>query len=225
MRNDDVTDLYTGPLRRAALAGKHRSAVGGLWESLGHMVTDYLVAQGLRSEHTLVDIGCGSLRIGRHLVPLLETGNYYGIDPVEELIAAGFEHELGDAQQRLPRGNLVTTSTFEFDRFDGDPRFDFALAQSVFTHLPLNHLHLCLERLRPHMTPGGRLFATFLVVPASGWAASFSHGEITSHPTANPYHHRTEDIEHAAQCGGWVVDSIDGFDHPRAQLMAQLTPA
>ena len=36
---------------------------------------------GLRERHRLLDIGCGSLRVGRVLIPYLGRGNYVGIEP------------------------------------------------------------------------------------------------------------------------------------------------
>jgi hypothetical protein len=39
-----------------------------------------LTTIGLRQNHKLVDIGCGSLRIGRLLIPYLNVGNYSGIE-------------------------------------------------------------------------------------------------------------------------------------------------
>ncbi|HEY7982454.1 MAG TPA: hypothetical protein VID19_13355, partial [Candidatus Eremiobacteraceae bacterium] len=37
----------------------HRAYVGGIWEEIGKLQFDFLVAHGLRPEHHLVDVGCG----------------------------------------------------------------------------------------------------------------------------------------------------------------------
>jgi SAM-dependent methyltransferase len=39
--------------------------------------------------------------------------------------------------------------------------FDYALAQSVFTHLHLNSIVRCLMNMERVLVPGGRFFATF----------------------------------------------------------------
>ena len=64
-----------------------------------------------------------------------------------------------------PRDHLRAT-----DRFDCDfgVKFDYAIAQSVFTHVSLNHIRLCLYRVARQMQPEGRIFATFFEAPASG---------------------------------------------------------
>ena len=50
----------------------HREAVGGLWDEMGRLQFDFLVAQGLQPHHKMLDIGCGSMRGGRHFVNHLE---------------------------------------------------------------------------------------------------------------------------------------------------------
>lgn len=55
-----------------------RGYVGGLWHELGELQFRFLVDQGLRPEHVLLDIACGSLRGGVRFVPYLNPGNYLG---------------------------------------------------------------------------------------------------------------------------------------------------
>lgn len=79
------------------------------------------------------------------LVDYLQPGNYYGIDINHSVLQAGYDRELDDDQRaRLPAENLRAT-----DRFDIDfgVQFDMGIAQSVFTHMSLNHIRLCLYRV------------------------------------------------------------------------------
>jgi hypothetical protein len=80
-----------------------------------------------------------------------------------DALDAGYEIELAarNIQDRLPRGNLICDDSFVFSRFP--TRFDFALAQSVFIHLPRTHLQACLACLASSMAPGGILFATVFI--------------------------------------------------------------
>src|SRR5687768_2590652 len=48
-----------------------------------------LTMLGLRDEHYLLDIGCGSLCAGRLLIPYLRPGRYFGIEPMEWLVKKG----------------------------------------------------------------------------------------------------------------------------------------
>jgi cyclopropane fatty-acyl-phospholipid synthase-like methyltransferase len=133
----------------------HRKVIGGRWDQLGNLQLDFLVQRGLQPHHALLDVGCGPLRAGVKLVPYLDPGNYYGIDLSDILIEAGYEGEIvpNGLEDRLPRANLAVNSSFDASGFGR--RFDFAIAQSVFTHVPWNDIRLCLEMLSDVMADDG----------------------------------------------------------------------
>lgn len=202
-------------------AGAHRRWVGGKWEALGRLQRDFVIAQGLKPDMNFLDVGCGSFRAGRLLAEYLEPGKYYGIDANESLIKAGWEHELTENQrQRIPEANLRVT-----DRFDVDfgVRFDMALAQSLFTHLSLNVIRLCLFRLAAIMRPGGVFFATYFEQPDD-----FPLDEIFTPPYGGRprFHERNifwyyrRDIAWAATAGEWSFEYFGDWGHPRGQVMA-----
>lgn len=195
----------------------HRKKVGGYWTEIGRLQYDFLVGQGLRPDSRLLDIGCGALRGGIHFVRYLEPGHYFGIDVNESLIRGGLREvaEL-DLEDRLPPENLRVT-----DRFDCDfgVAFDFALAQSLFTHLPLNHIRLCLYRLAKVMPPGGRFFATFFEAPAK---RPFDQPKGKRYPERDPYHYRPSDLKWAAtSVAPWKFRYIGVWGHPRGQRMVE----
>src|SRR4051794_31740531 len=114
--------------------------LGGRWDTHGQTQLEFLTSQGLRPEHTFLDVGCGCLRAGRHLIDYLEPNNYYGVDANHSLVKAGYDVELTDMQRRrVPASHLRAN-----ERFDGDfgVKFDFAIAQSVFSHVTLNQIRL-----------------------------------------------------------------------------------
>ena len=67
----------------------HRRAVGGMWEEIGKLQFNFLVEQGLKPGHFLLDVGCGRLRGGIHFIRYLEPEHYFGIDISKVLLAAG----------------------------------------------------------------------------------------------------------------------------------------
>lgn len=182
------------------------------------------MAQGLVPTSKLLDVGCGALRAGIVLAKYLEPGGYYGIDVNESLIRAALIHELPLAglQDRVPAENLRVTARF---KCDFGVEFDFAIAQSVFTHLPLNHIRLCLYRLSRVMAPGGRFFATFFEVPASKpYARPATQVRRTTWPERDPYHYRRDDLRWAAETvGDWSVRYIGDWGHRRGQRMMEYT--
>lgn len=205
--------------------GQHRAWVGGLWEEIGQLQFDFLVNRGLRPDMRLLDVGCGCLRGGVHFVRYLNSGNYYGIDISQELMNAGRDRELGPLglKEKLPLQNLSCRSDFHAGHFG--VQFDIAIAQSLFTHLPINHIRLCIARLAEVVRLGGTLYATiFWCSPDQDWSEPIFHprGGITSHPADDPYHYRTRDIVDCAAELPWDVEMIGDWGHPRDQVMVAL---
>lgn len=203
-------------------AGVHRAKVGGEWETIGSLQHDFMVAQGLVPESRLLDVGCGALRGGILLAKYLAPGGYYGIDVNESLIRAGRVHELPLAgiEDRVPAANLRVTDRFECDF---GVVFDFAIAQSLFTHLPLNHIRLCLYRLAGVMAPGARFFATFFEAPeTTPYDGSVRQTMHTTWPERDPYHYRRDDLRWAAETvADWDVRYIGEWGHPKGQRMME----
>ena len=141
---DDVDGI-----RISVSRGEHREIIGGMWDELGRLQFDFMAREGLKPHHKLLDVGCGSLRGRIHFIRYLDVGNYIGVDPNISLLDAGYEIELASRglKERMPRENLICTADFAPPFPDG--AFDFALAQSVFTHVSLNTIRKCFEQNRP----------------------------------------------------------------------------
>ncbi len=124
------------------------------------MTFGLLVALGLRQHHALLDVGCGSLRVGRLLIPYLNAGNYFGIEPNRWLVDEGIAREVGADLVRIKRATFsFADSTRELPPAQ---RFDFVVAQSIFSHTGPDLLRDWLEQLAPRLGRAGALAATFL---------------------------------------------------------------
>jgi cyclopropane fatty-acyl-phospholipid synthase-like methyltransferase len=98
-----VLERASRRLRRTAPPNRH-ALVGppGQWEMKRRFQFEFLCSRGLRVEHRLLDIGCGTLRGGIPLIEYLEIGHYTGIEARggvldegrKELAEAGLEHKL-----------------------------------------------------------------------------------------------------------------------------------
>lgn len=211
-------------LKEAVEAGRHRQVVGGLWEEMGALQLDFLKRQGMTPSDTLLDIGCGTLRLGRLAVDYLEPGRYWGADRSALLLDTGYRQELTDAgRDRLPREQLIETENFDLSAVRAP--VTFAMAQSVFSHLPLNHLRRCLTKLAEVMQPGGRFCATYFECP-DDWPVTEpiqrgrKPGEIVSTDYKDPFHYRIDDLAWAAGQGPWRLERVGDWGHPRGQSMA-----
>jgi hypothetical protein len=69
----------------------HRAYVGAPeeWDLVASRQVSLLLAAGLRDTHRLVDVGCGSLRAGRMLIPYLRPDHYFGVEPNRWLVEKG----------------------------------------------------------------------------------------------------------------------------------------
>ena len=202
--------------------GEHRDVIGGLWDEIGDHQMRFLIARGLEPGHNLLDIGCGALRLGARAIRWLNSDRYFGTDISRALIEAGRDKELTDElRAKAPSANFNVSDDFDFDYLPVE--VDFAIAQSVFTHLPINHLRRCLAKLAPHVRPGGRWFITYFEGPEDAdLHAPVPHtpGGITTYDFKDPYHYRLSDLEWAIDGSPWSLEPIGAWSHPRDQRIA-----
>jgi ubiquinone/menaquinone biosynthesis C-methylase UbiE len=203
------------------VAGAHREAVGGLWDEIGRLQCDFLIAAGLRPEHRFIDVGCGALRGGIHFVKYLAPGHYYGLDVNDSLIEAG-KRELQLAGLSDRGANLLVNDRFEVCRFDVP--FDHGIAQSLFSHLPLNQIISCLVQVKRALAPRGSFHATYFAASRSAHLETIVHtpGAIRTSYEADPFHYSFEEMSFAARLANLAVERVD-WDHPRAQRMLWFT--
>jgi SAM-dependent methyltransferase len=209
---------YARPLSDEEIAaGHHRRWVGGKWQAMGTLQRDFLAGEGLMPSHRLLDVGCGALRAGIRFVEYLDPGNYYGLDINASLLDVGYEQELpAELRARLPRENLRAT-----DRFDCDfgVAFDYAIAQSVFTHVSLNHIRLCLYRVAQHLGSDGRFYATFFEArPRHPVDAPVRGSRWTEQ---NPFFYYRSDLKWAARWAGLEMRYIGKWGHPAGQRIVE----
>ena len=58
----------------------HRVAMGASWDTLGPWAADFLRRQGLERDQFFLDLGCGSLPVALHVLPLMAPARYWGVD-------------------------------------------------------------------------------------------------------------------------------------------------
>ncbi|MEX0590628.1 MAG: class I SAM-dependent methyltransferase [Xanthobacteraceae bacterium] len=131
------------------------------WQQQGEKQLDYLRQNGLLPHHTLLDIGCGTLRAGRHFIRYLEPARYTGFDlsPAAVAYARGLVSKEG-LNAKSPRLFVNAEKNLRFERLAGQV-FDYILAFSVFSHLPAEQIEECLANIRTIMHDRSRFFFTF----------------------------------------------------------------
>lgn len=125
---------------------------------------------------------------------------------------AGIEIELDPAIVAERRPILVISSSFEFDRFGR--KADFAIAQSLFTHLPAEAVRLCFRRLAPALSDDGVFFATFFPTDRPVRNARRAHDHLAFRYTELEMRSFGEEAGlRGRPVGDWV--------HPRGQVMIE----
>lgn len=203
--------------------GWHRRAIGGMWDTMGKLQFDYLVQQGLKPHHYLLDVGCGPLRGGWRFIEYLDEGRYHGIDRRWDLIEAGIDFDLRPRGLMAKRPVLTEEPHFRFSRLGR--RFDYALAQSVFTHLSVNEITRCLMRMEQALEPGGKFFATFYENERGKRNLDDVEQQpgLVTHFDRDFFHYDLGTFEWICRDTELEVEYLGGWNNPRNQKMLCFT--
>ena len=196
----------------------HRLPGGELSEQIGRLQFEFLVSRGLRPSHHLVDVGCGSLRAGAHLIRFLDTGRYCGFEKDRHLLSAGIAEALGPVLFDAKRPLFIVTDRFAFDCCDHAP--DFVSAHSVFARLSPEAITLCLENLRPRIARDGVLYAAFN-------QASAAQPDPGDSSVRDECYYTRAQMEAFGRSAGWNPEYVGDWGHPfgRVMMAFRLPPA
>lgn len=102
----------------------------------------------LRPDERVIDYGCGSLRVGQHLIRYLEPGRYTGIDIADTFYEAGIEmlerHEPGLLARKAPRFGVIDEALIE-ELAQQPP--DVVLSVAVVMHVAPPELEKYFDRV------------------------------------------------------------------------------
>jgi hypothetical protein len=124
-----------------------------------------LTTLGLRENHYLLDIGCGSLRSGRLFISYLSPGHYFGLELQDWLVQEGIDNEIGRSTIELKKPTFSHDKDFTLSVFN--QQFDFMLAHSIFSHTPEYELRRCMQEAAKVMKPTSIFAATYWPGPVS----------------------------------------------------------
>jgi hypothetical protein len=184
-------------------ARHYRAFVGDTqtYDIFSHMQFSLMTLLGLRQEHTLLDIGCGSLRAGKLFLVYLLPDRYFGIEPQQWLVEEGIEREIGHELIDRKRPRFLFDDNFPCAAFGVS--FDFIIAQSIFSHASLAQIRRCLLQARAAMKATS-LFAASFVEGDDDYAG----GEWVYPETIR---YRAATIERVAMEAGLLCRRLDWF--------------
>lgn len=114
---------------------------------------------GLRENHYMLDIGCGSLRGGRLYIPFLLPAHYFGIEPQDGLVEEGIKNETGEDLIKIKKPTFNKDSNFTLTAFNR--KFDYLLAQSIFSHASKKQITRCFSQATEVMDNDSVFIASF----------------------------------------------------------------
>jgi len=149
----DYTAYVRTLLANHSLEDAMAFAVGGDYDLTGSILVEVLKKAGLNDGMSIIDLGCGSGRVAKHLGLKFDSLNYLGIDIVPELLEYAASKSPADYRFLLNR----TLSLPE-----PDASTDIVAIFSVITHLLHQESYVYLQESKRVLKPGGRVVFSFL---------------------------------------------------------------
>lgn len=209
-RTSDFLEFYAAVVDDDAVHVSPNRAIGSdseeSWATVGRLQFEYLLKHGLQANHRVLDIGCGNLRLGTHLIRFLDANNYVGLDISPKVMADALKKVGAGLADKTPRLYLLETTNYDFLPAE---YFDRVQAHSVFSHLPLGEIEKVLRHAHRAMKPGATFDFTY-------FEAAHGQGHFLN---IDFYHPRSQLLDLCANCG-FTASQMDDWDYPQAKIRA-----
>jgi len=141
----------------------------------------------------LLDIGCGTGRLARQVVPYLWRERYYGVDIAEAAIIKA-------SDLALTEGWGEKHPTFLIGEIpESPPKFDFLWSFSVFIHLPQEIMESVMRRAAAVMHAESRFYWAYVPEPKA-WRSGVKQ-----------FRHTLDDYQRAAKQAGLTFEDVPGW--------------
>lgn len=143
------------------LVEEHHSNYGEPWAG-GRDVYEFLAESvHLAPESRVLEIGCGTLRVGLHFIRYLNPQHFHCLERDELSLMAAFRYELPSQGLLHKRPLIVRGEDMDFTKFGSGVMYDLIYASAVFLHMPDKLVWVGLERLVGKLKPlAGRIFVS-----------------------------------------------------------------
>lgn len=143
------------------LVEEHHSNYGEPWAG-GRDVYEFLAeAAHLAPESRVLEIGCGTLRVGLHFIRYLNPEHFHCLERDELSLMAAFRYELPSQGLLHKRPLIVKGEDMDFSKFGSGIMYDLIYASAVFLHMPDKLVWVGLERLAAKLKQEeGRIFVS-----------------------------------------------------------------
>ncbi|KAG2244150.1 hypothetical protein Bca52824_094008 [Brassica carinata] len=158
---DEASNHTALPCPGELLVEEHHSNYGEPWAG-GRDVFEFLAeASRLKPNARVLEIGCGTLRVGLHFIRYLNPGNFHCLEKDELSLMAALRYELPSQGLLHKRPLIVRGDDMEFSKFGSGVAYDLIYASAVFLHMPDELVWTGVERLVDKLKPHeGRMFVS-----------------------------------------------------------------
>ncbi|KAK4759376.1 hypothetical protein SAY87_022507 [Trapa incisa] len=149
------------PCSGELLVEEHHSNYGEPWAG-GRDVFEFLAdVTHLKPDSRVLEIGCGTLRVGLHFIRYLELSHFHCLEKDELSLMAAFKYELPSQGLLHKRPLIVRGEDMNFTKFGSEEVYDLIYASAVFLHMPDKLVWAGMERLASKLNPySGRIFVS-----------------------------------------------------------------
>ncbi|CDP08593.1 unnamed protein product [Coffea canephora] len=143
------------------LVEQHHSNYGEPWAG-GRDVFEFLAESiHLTPDSRVLEIGCGTLRVGSHFIRYLNPTHFHCLERDELSLMTAFRYELPSQGLLHKRPLIVRGDDMDFSKFGSEDLYDLIYASAVFLHIPDKLVWVGLERLVNRLKPlEGRIFVS-----------------------------------------------------------------
>ena len=131
------------------------------WKHSGRAQFNILQISGLRSFHRVLEFGCGTLGLARHLFSFMnEPQAYHCVEPNDYLIQASVNNvNQSDTERKIFKEYLSNATIHKRSDFGSGLtlplKFDVVVAHSVLSHAGTTQWHEFFSSLKKHLTKEG----------------------------------------------------------------------
>ncbi|KAM7511777.1 hypothetical protein LguiB_010652 [Lonicera macranthoides] len=158
---DEANNHTAFPCPGELLVEEHHSNYGEPWAG-GRDVYEFLAdSTHLSPNSRVLEIGCGTLRVGLHFIRYLNPQNFHCLEKDELSLMAALRYELPSQGLLHKRPLIVKGEGMDFSKFGDGVMYDLIYASAVFLHIPDKLVWVGLERLVDRLKPlKGRIFVS-----------------------------------------------------------------
>lgn len=160
-KNGSFSDFYVEMEWKKVRTGAQHQSLGinlgeGVFEEAGLEAFNKLLKWGLKPHHHCVDYGCGSLRIGQHLISYLNPNCYWGLDVTDQFYQLGVEkiptEKLAEKKPQFYKINAETLTQA------AENEIDYVWCSGVLIHIPPFELKDFLTQILTLLGPNTAIF-------------------------------------------------------------------